>query len=145
MLDDGIRSFLLQQRLGYVATVSADCIPNLSPKGTIFVWDSEHLVFANIRSPQTLRNIRSNSLVEINSVDPISRRGYRFRGRARVVDDKSLHAEILAFYERLKIQSRIREIVIVKVTHVDKVTSPLYDLGLDEAQIREIWRKRLLS
>jgi len=39
-----------EQRLGFVATVCPDGTPNLSPKGTVSVWDDDHLVFANIRS-----------------------------------------------------------------------------------------------
>lgn len=34
-----------EQALGFVATVSSDGTPNLSPKGTTSVWDDEHLVF----------------------------------------------------------------------------------------------------
>jgi hypothetical protein len=40
-----------EQRLGFFATVCADGTPNVSPKGTTAVWDDDHLVFANIRSP----------------------------------------------------------------------------------------------
>jgi hypothetical protein len=43
-----------EQRLGFVATVCPDGTPNLSPKGTTAVWDDDHLVFANIRSPGSL-------------------------------------------------------------------------------------------
>lgn len=53
-----------EQRLGYVATVCPDGTPNLSPKGTTAVWDSEHLVFAHLHSHQTVANIEiTNSIV----------------------------------------------------------------------------------
>jgi hypothetical protein len=35
-----------EQRLGFYATVCADGSPNLSPKGTTYVLDDEHLFFA---------------------------------------------------------------------------------------------------
>ena len=66
------------QRLGYVATVCPDGTPNLSPKGTTAVWDDDHLVFADIRSPGSVANLRENPTVEVNVVDPIARQGYRF-------------------------------------------------------------------
>jgi hypothetical protein len=47
-----------EQRRGFVATVCPDGTPDLSPKGTTAVWDADHLVFANIRSPGTLANLR---------------------------------------------------------------------------------------
>ena len=71
-----------EQRLGFVATVCPDGTPNLSPKGTTAVWDDDHLVFANIRSPGTLANLRQNASVEVNVVDPFLRKGYRFKGVA---------------------------------------------------------------
>jgi predicted pyridoxine 5'-phosphate oxidase superfamily flavin-nucleotide-binding protein len=63
-----------EQRLGFVATVCPDGTPNLSPKGTTAVWDDDHLIFANIRSPGTLANLRQNPNVEVNVVDPIVRK-----------------------------------------------------------------------
>ena len=76
-----------QQRLGFVATVTPDGRPNLSPKGTTVVWDDEHLMFADIVSPGTVANLASNPNVEVNVVDPIVRKGYRFRGLATVHRD----------------------------------------------------------
>ena len=75
-----------EQRLGFVATVCPDGTPNLSPKGTTAVWDDDHLIFANIRSPGTIRNLRHNASIELNVVDPFVRKGYRFKGIASVVD-----------------------------------------------------------
>ncbi len=143
MLDEQIRDFLSRQRLGYVATVDQDCAPNVSPKGTIFVWDRNHLVFANIRSPRTISNLRSNPRLEINVVDPLSRKGYRFRGTGSILDKGVLYKKILSFYRDLGIKSRISGIVLVSVDTVAEVTSPLYDLGLSEEQIRKTWRKKL--
>ena len=73
-----IKTFLNTQKLGYVATVSSDGKPNLSPKGTIIPWSENLLAFANIRSPDTMMNLKNNSFVEINVIDPLSRKGYLF-------------------------------------------------------------------
>jgi len=145
VLDGKIRDFLLRQRLGYVATVSPDGSPNLSPKGTILVWDETHLVFADIRSPQTVKNLESDPRLEVNVVDPLSRRGYRFRGTGRILERSSLYGDIIAFYRGLGIRSRISGIILVTVDSADEVTSPLYDAGMSEEEIRRIWRARLLS
>ena len=51
VLDEDMQRVVGQQRLGYVASVCPDGTPNLSPKGTVAVWDDEHLVFAHIHSP----------------------------------------------------------------------------------------------
>ena len=82
-----IKDFLEQQKLGFVATVSPDGTPNISPKGTIIGWTSELLAFANIRSPDTVNNLKNKSDVEINVIDPLLRRGYLFKGDARILND----------------------------------------------------------
>ena len=70
--------------LSFVATVTPDGKPNLSAKGSLCVWDDDHLLFADIASPQTMKNLASNPFVEINTVDQIGRRGFRFKGVAEV-------------------------------------------------------------
>src|SRR5689334_11868162 len=84
MLTEDMKRVVGEQRLGFYATVCEDGSPNLSPKGSTYVLDDEHLFFADIRSPQTVENVRRGSLVELNVVDPIVRKGYRFKGRAEV-------------------------------------------------------------
>src|SRR5215467_993189 len=77
ILTEDMKRVMSEQRLGFVATVCPDGTPSLSPKGTTVVWDDEHLVSADIRSPGTVENLRANKAVEVNVVDPIARKGYR--------------------------------------------------------------------
>ena len=83
ILTDDMRR-VVERELGFVATVDPDGTPNLSPKGTIAVWDDDHLVFADLRSPGTVENLRSNPSVEVNVVDQLIRKGYRLEGTAVV-------------------------------------------------------------
>ena len=85
-LTDEMKEIVERLRLCYVATVTPDGKPNLSPKGSLKVWDDETVVFADIASPGTMRNLRSNPFIEINLVDPFLRRGFRFKGRAEVYE-----------------------------------------------------------
>lgn len=101
-----------EQRLGFVATVCPDGTPNLSPKGTTAVWDADHLVFANIRSPGTLANLRQNVNVEINVVDPFVRKGYRFKGIASILDSGPRYDEVIAFYKERGVANTIREVAM---------------------------------
>ena len=82
ILTEDMKRVVNEQRLGFVATVCPDGTPNLSPKGTTAVWDDDHIVFADIRSPATVSNLRRNRSTEINVVDPMVRKGYRFKGVA---------------------------------------------------------------
>jgi len=53
IITEEIKNFVNFQKLGYVATISTDNTPNLSPKGTIMVFDESYLAFADIHSPRT--------------------------------------------------------------------------------------------
>src|SRR5207247_7672614 len=85
MLTADMKRIIEEQRLGFVATAAADGTPNVSPKGTFVVVDDRTIAFGEIRSPGTIRNLRANSRIEVNFVDPFVRKGYRFAGSAAVL------------------------------------------------------------
>lgn len=137
-----MRRVVREQRLGFVATVTADGLPNVSPKGTTRLWDDEHLFFADIASPGTVRNLATNPNVEVNVVDPILRKGFRFRGTATVYTsgemfDRGLH--LLRAGGSSATRDRIRSIVVIDVTSADVLVSPAYDDGTPEDAIRRQW------
>src|SRR5262245_19108697 len=94
ILTDDMKRVLDEQQLGFIATVTPDGKPNLSPKGTTTAWGDDHLVFADICSPTTIANLRNNSAIEINIVDPVVRKGYRFKGMAIVLSSGEQYDEI---------------------------------------------------
>ena len=141
ILTEDMKRVVSEQRLGFVATVCPDGTPNLSPKGTTAVWDDDHIVFADIRSPATVSNLRRNPSTEINVVDPMVRKGYRFKGVASVVTEGALFERILDFYRTERNldegRTRIRSFVLVKINEAMPLISPAYDQGLTEDQVRE--------
>jgi predicted pyridoxine 5'-phosphate oxidase superfamily flavin-nucleotide-binding protein len=144
VLTPDMKRVVEEQRLGFFATVYPDGTPNLSPKGTTAVWDDDHLVFANIRSPGTLANLRQNPNIEVNVVDPVVRKGYRFKGTGTVLDSGDVYDRAIDFYKQRGTPiDIIREIVLIRVHNAQPVTSPAYDLGLNEVEVRELWLKRM--
>jgi predicted pyridoxine 5'-phosphate oxidase superfamily flavin-nucleotide-binding protein len=145
-LSNDMREIVLDQRLGFHATVSPDGRPNLSPKGTTTVYDDEHLMFADIRSPQTVANLRTNPEIEVNVVDPIRRRGYRFRGRAVVHEAGATYERglaILAERDYNADRTRIKAIVLIGVEEAEELRSPAYDTGATEQEVARPWLDRL--
>jgi predicted pyridoxine 5'-phosphate oxidase superfamily flavin-nucleotide-binding protein len=130
ILTDDMKRIVRRQRLGFYATVCEDGSPNLSPKGSTFVLDDDHLFFAAVRSPQTVANIRRGSLVEVNVLDPGARKGYRFKGPAAIHEaGTSRFAEGV---ERLRdtgspLADRVRAIVVVEVREARPLASPVED------------------
>src|SRR5207247_9643451 len=115
-------------RLVVVSRGCAAGTPHLAPNGTTAVWDADHLLFANIRSPGTLANLRQNTNMEVNVVDPFLRKGYRFKGVASVLESGALYDKAIVFYkERGARVSAIREVVLVRVERAQPIDSPAYD------------------
>ena len=141
MLTADMKRVVREQRLGYVATVNADGTPNLSPKGTFTVVDDATIAFAELRSPGTLRNVNANPAIEVNFIDPFIRKGYRFAGTASVVRRGAPGFESLlpAFSDQGDLASRLRAIVTIAVTRALPITSPAYDRGSTEPELRRFW------
>ena len=141
VITEEIKNFVNFQKLGYVATVSIDNTPNLSPKGTIMVLDESHIAFANIQSPKTVKNLQYNSSIEINVVDPFSRRGYRFKGIAEVISSGDKFDKIILHYKMSGVKSSIKSVILIKIEKLSEVFSPLYDLGHTEEELKTKWKK----
>jgi predicted pyridoxine 5'-phosphate oxidase superfamily flavin-nucleotide-binding protein len=136
-LTSEMKEMIGRLRLCYAATVTPDHQPNLSPKGSLKVLDDEHLIFAEMASPNTVRNLRHNPAIEINVVDPILRRGYRFKGVAEVLDDPEL---IALAGQGLGAEYPVRSVVKIRVERAAAVRSPVY-LFTDssEEDVRDMW------
>ncbi|HEV8248773.1 MAG TPA: pyridoxamine 5'-phosphate oxidase family protein [Gaiellaceae bacterium] len=145
MITEEMRRLVQDVRLGFAATVSPDGGPNLSPKGTTLVYDDEHLVFADIRSPATIANLRQNPAIEVNVVDVGTRRGYRFKGTARIVEDAEEVAGLVRWYAEqdfgFELEGRAERFVLIRVDWADELTSPAYDWGSTEEELLRLYTR----
>jgi uncharacterized protein len=139
-----MRRVVSEQRLGFVATVCPDGTPNLSPKGTTRVLDDDHLMWADLRSPRTLANLEENPAMEINVVDPVLRKGYRFKGRAAVHTEGELFEQAMEIYreEGLEQLDRIGAVAVLEVERAVPLVSPAYDDGTSEDEVRAYYLER---
>ena len=149
ILSEEMKRLVRQQRLGFIATVCPDGTPNLSPKGTAAVWDDDNLVFADLASPVTMANLNLNPAIEINIVDVFSRKGYRFKGTARIIEqgkDNGLFEEIMEAFENgsrgvHQVRLPARAYVLVRVERALPLVSPGYVPGKTERETREEWAR----
>ena len=141
ILTPEMKRLLDEQRLGFVATVCPDGTPNLSPKGTTAAWDDDHLVFADIHSPGTIANLHNNPHIEVNVVDPFARKGYRFKGTGDVLTEGAQYDAIVNFYRQRGSRAVIHAIVLIQISAAAPLTSPAYDDGTSEADIRSYWER----
>jgi predicted pyridoxine 5'-phosphate oxidase superfamily flavin-nucleotide-binding protein len=144
-LTDDMKDMVGRLRLCYVATVTPQGRPNLSPKGSLKVIDDDHLAFIDIMSPDTMRNLAANPYVEINMVDPLLRRGYRFKGVCEILREGPIFDEVAnELWTREGKQYPANAVVQVKVERALPVRSPAYvfNKGVKEEDVRRIWLER---
>jgi uncharacterized protein len=97
-------------------------------------------VFADIRSPQSVQNIEHNPSVEINVVDSLVRKGYRFKGRGFVHRSDEVFQRGCQMYREMGLTSEIRAVVLIRVDRALPLISPAYDRGETEEQVKARWR-----
>jgi hypothetical protein len=129
-------------KLSFVATTCEDGSPNLSPKGSVRVLDDSHIVFMDIASPQTVKNLRGDPRIEICTIDFIRRRGYRFKGVASFCEPGDptyewVHEWLLGLHGP---GYPANVVVSVAVEQVRPVESPAYTFGgAQEADLMKSW------
>jgi uncharacterized protein len=143
ILTEDMKRVVAEQRLGFFATVCPDGTPNLSPKGTIAVWDDERIVFLDLASPGTIENLRANPFIEVNVVDQVVRKGYRFKGRATLLTDgPEFERAVSQLTEErgvVDLAGRVRHAVLIDVEHAAPLISPIYETGASEDEVRKSW------
>ncbi|MGA2764373.1 MAG: pyridoxamine 5'-phosphate oxidase family protein [Spirochaetia bacterium] len=81
----------LKGKQGWIATAAKDGTPNVSIKGSLRLVDDEHLLFADIFSLKTRKNLLENPRVAIMVYEEASRRGYAFKGAAELFPSGPLY------------------------------------------------------
>jgi uncharacterized protein len=105
----------LPGKLAWVATASRDGEPNVTPKGTLKLLDENHVVFADLFSLKTRKNLLENNKVAVTVADTSTAKGYQIKGTAEVVDSGPV-------YETTSKQIESLQKGLPPVHHVVKIT-----------------------
>ncbi len=97
------RQLIEEVGLCYVATASSDGIPNVSPKGSIAVLDDDHLIFADIMSPGTRKNLQENPRLTVLVCKPEKFAGYQFQGTAELSQSGEIYEMLVRMIKEKKI------------------------------------------
>jgi predicted pyridoxine 5'-phosphate oxidase superfamily flavin-nucleotide-binding protein len=73
-----------------VGTVSADGIPNISPRYVLGILDNERLLFADAFANKTFHNTNAWPRVTVAIFDRDTQGGYQLKGSAEAVSDPKL-------------------------------------------------------
>lgn len=144
MLTADMRAIIEAAHLCFAATVTPDGMPNVSPKGTIRVWDDTHLFFLDLASPGTRANLAHTPWMELNVVEQLSRRGYRFAGPValHLAGSAAFDDGVRRVYEGVEPDQLPNAVVVLTVERAAPLLSPAYWRGTDETTLRKTWRER---
>jgi len=84
-LTTDIKDYINRSVLCWLATVSEERIPNVSPKEIFVYYENDKIIIANIASPQTVRNIKKNKNVCVSFIDILVQKGFQIKGNARII------------------------------------------------------------
>ncbi len=138
MLTSPMKDLIATFPLGFVASVTSDGAPAVSPKGTFLVLDDHRIAYGDIRSPGTRRNLVANPAVEVNFIDPFKRKAVRVAGTAVLHPEGSdwftvQHPIWLDVFGGLA--KRIQSIVEINIHSASEIWTPPYDDGATEAEM----------
>lgn len=92
ILTEKLKEAINKSVLCWLATVSSDGFPNVSPK-EIFNHYNDKIIVANIASPQTVQNIKQNKNVCISFIDILVQKGFQLKGAAKIVKNTAADFE----------------------------------------------------
>ena len=128
MLTTKVKRSLEQSVLCWLATVSADGTPNVSPKEIFLAEGDTHVLIAHIASSGSVQNIRKNPNVCISFIDVFVQKGYKLKGHATLIlESNSDFAERVGPLKKKAGDAfRIRAIIAVEVHEVQPILAPSY-------------------
>jgi predicted pyridoxine 5'-phosphate oxidase superfamily flavin-nucleotide-binding protein len=85
---------MLEKQLPIVATSTKEGIPNVGPKGSLYVLDDETLVYSEGTGRKTLKNMVENPNVAVLVVDREKLDGYQFKGKAELLTQGPIFDEV---------------------------------------------------
>lgn len=90
-----IKQSISKSILCWLATVSPQNVPNVSPKEIFNYYGTDKIIVANIASPQTVQNIKQNENISISFIDILVQKGFQVKGKAKIVGKTNIQFEAM--------------------------------------------------
>jgi predicted pyridoxine 5'-phosphate oxidase superfamily flavin-nucleotide-binding protein len=81
-----VKEYINRSVLCWLASVSAENVPNVSPKEIFNYYKTNKIIVANIASPQTVKNIKQNENVCVSFIDILVQKGFQIKGNAKIIN-----------------------------------------------------------
>lgn len=135
-INDTVRTDIENSVLCWLATVSADGKPNVSPKEMFAAYGDDCLVIGNIASPNSIANIRENTSVCVSFVDVFRQKGFKIEGEATIIapDDPQyavVGKDILVMAGE---SYPIKHVIKIQIDRISRIWAPSYAIFPDRSE-----------
>jgi predicted pyridoxine 5'-phosphate oxidase superfamily flavin-nucleotide-binding protein len=97
---------------GWVATASKDGMPNVAIKGSLRILDDEHLMFADLFSLKTRKNLEENPKVAVMVMDAGTNKGYSLKGSVELISGGPLFDQMVEALKKMPTQLPLPRYVV---------------------------------
>jgi predicted pyridoxine 5'-phosphate oxidase superfamily flavin-nucleotide-binding protein len=108
---------IFEKELAVIATASKDGIPNVGPKGSMYVFDDETLAYAEGTGEKTLRNLQENPKVAVMVVDREKAEGYQVKETAELLSNEDFFEQVAKRQEQRK-RPRSQKVVKIRIEEI---------------------------
>jgi general stress protein 26 len=113
-LDDDIVHFFQNQGFVIVSTIDRDGSPHNSCKGIIKIKPQGLIYLLDLYRARTYENLRQNPHLSITAVDEHKFIGYCLKGKAKIIERRSIQPEIMKAWET-RLTTRITRRIIKNI------------------------------
>jgi uncharacterized protein len=118
---EAVNSALAEGNVCLVATASGAGMPDIAFKGSMMVWDADHLAFWERARGQTLRNLEENPQACVLYRSRERGVGWRFFGAALLHADGSLRDAVMARTVEVELNRDPERAGVAVLIRVDRV------------------------
>ncbi|WP_299124793.1 pyridoxamine 5'-phosphate oxidase family protein [uncultured Winogradskyella sp.] len=139
-LTKDIKEYVDKSVLCWLATVSVENVPNVSPKEIFNYFETDKIIIANIASPQTVRNIKDNQNVCVSFIDILKQKGFQIKGKAKIItgiDSKFSEMENI-LTEMTEGKFPFRTITEISIEQVKPIIAPKYIFYPNTTEVEQI-------
>jgi hypothetical protein len=128
LLTQEVLNSINESVLCWLATANENGEPNVSPKEMFIANGTNHILIANIASPESVRNIYSNSSVCLSFIDVFKQKGYKVKGSAKVIEkhNDEFQSKELVLRTLGGEKFNINSIIEILVCNVSPIVTPSY-------------------
>ena len=107
-----------------VSTSSAEGMPDIAYKGSVMVFDADHLAWWERSLGTTLANVRANGHACLYYVNRPARQSYKFFGVAEVIDSGPIRDEVMSRTIQAELDRDPERKGVAVMVRVDKIVEP---------------------